>query len=513
VNASLFEQLTPLLATYLIHSTCLIGAVALLVRLRPPHSAQMRQTAWKLAMLLGLVTAPLQAELAIVPFGGQVALPVSVGERVAANTSSVQLPRPPAGNDGLDRLVQEEISGLEGPSHDQLDGLRRPSHNDSVGTLSHGEVGLGRTHNDQQDGLGRPSHGPDKQTSTGPTSGLQRAEARGPNPWHTAIGVAWLAGVSFCGLRVAMGWLRLGGPRGLVELRRGPERRTLDELCRQAGVKRRVRLYRADDGATPIAWGLVLWHIALPSALANRLNHRELRALLAHELGHLARGDTRWLWLASVIGSLGFVQPLNKLAQRKICREAELLSDRWAVARTGDRLALASSLTAVAELLLGPTVSLAAGAATSRSALRERLEVLLDERPLGPANVSAGSRSLAAILGTLLAAGVVLLLPAVKLPIAAAVTASNTSSTAPSDDLGEAVDGVWHEFELLDLELARLEPALAAAQHADASDAAERIRRQSKALLDRREQLRGMLQAGTITRGQYSGGGGQKSDD
>jgi len=325
-----------------------------------------------------------------------------------------------------------------------------------------------------------------------PSSQNPRNEVRATRvvPWNAAIGIAWLAGVVFCGLRVALGWLRMGGSRTFVELRRGPERRALDDLCRQAGLKRRIRLYRAADGASPIAWGLVRWHVAMPAALAKRLNHRELRALLAHELGHLARGDTRWLWLASVIGSLGFFQPLNRLAQRRIRHEAELLSDRWAVARTGDRLALARSLTTVAELLLGPTAALAAGAATTRSALRERLEVLLDERPLGPARSSAVAKSLATVLGFVVALGVVTLLPAVKLPAAAIETTNDSLSPSPSSGVEESLSGLWQEFDLLETEMAQVGPALAKAEQSDLRGAAERIRQRWNTLRARRDQLR-----------------------
>jgi beta-lactamase regulating signal transducer with metallopeptidase domain len=258
-----------------------------------------------------------------------------------------------------------------------------------------------------------------------------------------------------------------------------------------------VRLYRARNGASPIAWGLLRWHVALPDLLAKRLNRRELRALLAHELAHLVRGDTRWLWLASVIGSLGFIQPLNKLAQRRICREAELLSDRWAVARTGDRLALARSLTAVAELLLGPTAALAAGAASTRSALHERLEILLDERPLAPPGSHRGARSLAAVVAVVVALGGVSLLPAAKLPAAAVVT-SASATLAPSIDLDEVVGGLWQEIDQLGVELGQLQRVLASAEQGETSEPAERIHRQWLALGERRDELRGQLESLTI---------------
>jgi hypothetical protein len=238
--------------------------------------------------------------------------------------------------------------------------------------------------------------------------------------------------------------------------------------------------------------GLVRWHVALPAQLAGRLHRRELRALLAHELGHLVHGDTRWLWLASVVGSLGFFQPLNKIVERRIRREADLVSDRWAVARTGDRLALARSLTAVAELLLPPMATLATGAVSSRSALRERLEVLLDEKPLAPDGSPRGVRWLAAVLAVVFAWGGVSLLPAAKLPTVAVATSPDVTF-APSSNLADAVVTLWREFDLADAELGQLEQALASVGQSEASEAAGRTRRRWVALADRREFLRRRL--------------------
>jgi beta-lactamase regulating signal transducer with metallopeptidase domain len=493
MTAELCERLVPLLATYLIHSTCLIGALALVFWVRPPRSAQLRQLAWKLAMALGLVTVPLQAGMTIEPLSGQVTLQRPLWDG---------LPRPSTEGDGLGRPSYRHHD-LGVPSYEK-DGLGRRFKGDLSDSQSVARS-LGERKAD-----GEASARPKSGLQVGVAEDVARNSFRGPRPqsqsppsefratravpWHAAVGVAWLAGVLFCALRVAIGWLRLGGSRALVEVRRGPERRALDDLCRQAGLKREVRLYRTTDGASPIAWGLVRWHVALPAPLTKRLNHRELRALLAHELAHLVRGDTRWLWLASVIGSLGFFQPLNRLAQRKIRHEAELLSDRWAVLRTGDRLALASSLTAVAELLLGPAAALAAGATTTCSSLRERLDFLLDERPLGPARSSAGAKSLAAALGVAVALAVVTLLPAVKLPadtVETTVETTNDSlSPSPSTGADEPLDRLWHEFDLLDYELRLLELALAKAEQSDTRSAAERIRLRWSTLRARRDELR-----------------------
>src|SRR4029078_1135700 len=73
-----------------------------------------------------------------------------------------------------------------------------------------------------------------------------------------------------------------------------------------------------------------------------------------------------------------WIQPLNRLARRRIATSAEYLCDEWAVRRTGSGVALARCLAQVAEWIqtvpLGVPV---AGMAEERSLLVSRVEKLL----------------------------------------------------------------------------------------------------------------------------------------
>ena len=79
----------------------------------------------------------------------------------------------------------------------------------------------------------------------------------------------------------------------------------------------------------------------LPERAVKDLCEDELRALLAHELAHLVRGDSSWLCISRVVCSCLAFQPLNHLARREWQRAAEFLCDNWAVSRTQTPLALA----------------------------------------------------------------------------------------------------------------------------------------------------------------------------
>ena len=129
----------------------------------------------------------------------------------------------------------------------------------------------------------------------------------------------------------------------------GPVRDALGRVIRRSSLRRRVRLLETDDVGEPIAFGIRQWTIAVPRGIETQLNHRELEALLTHELAHLVRGDAWWLLIGRLLcGCLPF-QPLNFVARNRWRQAAEFQCDDWAADRTGNPLSLAHCLTRVAE--------------------------------------------------------------------------------------------------------------------------------------------------------------------
>lgn len=97
-------------------------------------------------------------------------------------------------------------------------------------------------------------------------------------------------------------WLHRAQP---LRLKDAPRlHRTIGELAREAGVPK-PRLFRiADQGANAFAVGRNPRRgaIAVTDGLLETLSEREVRAVLAHELAHLERGDTL---VGSVTAGLG----------------------------------------------------------------------------------------------------------------------------------------------------------------------------------------------------------------
>lgn len=234
-------------------------------------------------------------------------------------------------------------------------------------------------------------------------------------PWPDlpsgAVLLAAAAGLAFAGiLWLAVVLLRLRSALRCREPETDPRvLAAAAEVARGMGLQQSPRLSRSGSLATPIAFGWLRPEICLP-ARAGELGDEPLRALLAHEVAHLRRGDPAWTWFATVLQALFPWQLLLFAVRRRWARLVELRCDALA-ARQSSPTAVARCLLDVAEWMRpGAAVpAVALGMAARPSALRERIEVALQERPPEPPrralSLAFCSASLSSL--TLLAPGLV----------------------------------------------------------------------------------------------------------
>jgi beta-lactamase regulating signal transducer with metallopeptidase domain len=263
-----------------------------------------------------------------------------------------------------------------------------------------------------------------------------------------ACGAAWLVRL----------WLRLRRVLGA----RQPEtdgrlRRLLAEVARAAGLRAPPRLCRCEGLASPVAFGLWRPEVCLPLRAA-QLRDDELRALLAHEVAHVRRADAFWLWLGAILQALLPWQILLWPARRRLHLVAELRCDAEA--------SRSSSPTAVAECLLevaswrrpqAGLPALASGMAARPSALRRRVEAVLEGPRAGRVPVAAALGLSLAMLATATAAA-----PGVRTARSepgprAEPAAASAASAAP---LAAQLDGLRRERESLLAEAAALRSEL-----------------------------------------------------
>lgn len=209
--------------------------------------------------------------------------------------------------------------------------------------------------------------------------------------------------------------------------------RDLAELSAAAGLLRPVRLETAERGISPYATGILRPRIVIPGGALRRFARAERRAMLAHELGHIARLDCAWTAAARSVATLFFFQPLNWVLLRRLDEAAEFACDRFAVQLTRDEVAMARCLTSVAEMIVGRGPTPACPMAHRRSKLSERVERILEV----PAGGQAPRRRGGALAGAILVAATAVAAPGLAMsePAGPRPVAFAAGSALPAGDL------------------------------------------------------------------------------
>ena len=232
--------------------------------------------------------------------------------------------------------------------------------------------------------------------------------------WDSLLGVALPIGMGL----VTVGALGLGGVRLTLMARvmarsgvpAGPELQTFaDNLAEQLGATRsRVLLY-VYDRPLALTCGLFRPTVLLSTWMVEHLDRRELEAVLAHELEHVARRDYLVTWLATMLRDAFFYLPTSWAAYRQLQQEKELACDDLAAGATHRPLALASALAKVWQHAVeGPRFA-RLGTAQSLTgvdeSINDRIERLLaTPQPLprtAPVRIGMLSGSIAALVGLL----------------------------------------------------------------------------------------------------------------
>jgi beta-lactamase regulating signal transducer with metallopeptidase domain len=352
-----------LLATYFLHSTCLLGAVWIATRFFRLRNGLVVERLWKMAAIAGLITAPLQLAAGIHPV-----VDFAIGDTLAPTSN------PTGGSVEPISQMQSRVTyrpATRSPMVERLSG-KHERNSETMPVRQPREASKRRRH---------PSRRTDATSVEGKSTPAASVEWAAPRGFACALAAC---SVGLFGLaRLALQSLRFRHRlRDCKPVNSGPLRGSLDELLQRAGIRRTVRLESTMQLDEPVACGVWRWRIVLPQAIGERLRDEELRALLAHEVAHLVRGDTTWLWIGRVLCGCFAFQPLNFIARGRWQRAAEFLCDDWALRHNADPLSLANCLTQMAEWRLDRRDLAGALAATGgSSAITERIERLINAAP------------------------------------------------------------------------------------------------------------------------------------
>jgi hypothetical protein len=159
-----------------------------------------------------------------------------------------------------------------------------------------------------------------------------------------AMGVVAFSALSLGIARLALMARMVAGSGALAD----PELQSFaDDLARRLGSHRCRVLLRVYDRPLAFTCGIFRPTVLLSTWMVEHLDCRELEAVLAHELGHVARRDYLVIWLATVLRDAFFYVPTSWAAYRRLQHEKELACDDAVVGTTQRPLALASALAKV----------------------------------------------------------------------------------------------------------------------------------------------------------------------
>ncbi|HEX9942685.1 MAG TPA: M56 family metallopeptidase [Thermoanaerobaculia bacterium] len=317
--------------TYLLHSTLLLGLAWLASKPLSRWSVAAEEAVWRLALVGAILTASLQVATGWEPVAGRWRL---------ADTSVAAL------NENVGAgLVPARAEASFAPTHIQPERLSRRSAPAWAPWGKGGHIGL-------------------------PLRGSAATLTLG----------AWVLGMLALLAAHGASYLRLRRrlrPRPRVV--GGTLFSQLRRLALEAGLVEDVRLTCSSRVPVPLAFQR---EICVPPRALAGLSDEQQEGMLAHELAHLVRRDPFWLVVGQAVSCVLFFQPLNWVARRRLREISEMLSDEWAVARTGRPLSLAGCLAEVAGWSSAGSAVRALpvpGMADRPSNLGRRIRRLLDE--------------------------------------------------------------------------------------------------------------------------------------
>ena len=405
------EWLLTCSATYLVHSSVLLVGALLVLRLGRFNSHVLAERMWKFAAVSGCLTTALQITLMDSSFGWRFdcAFPAQASaESTAADEAIRELPvveessaTVESSENGAAVTLGSEVPGAR-VTDVELANMPIVDLTAGASTQISGEHPAWDVETSQEPHLGA-SHTPSSlegligvnaaesvvthaaTRDVRSVTAIQDSAVSGPVvPFAAAVSVAVVVTLSALGiLRLVLQCLRFRRQVRLFELlETGVARKCLDKLASKARLKKPILLFESGHLDEPMAFGVFNWHIVIPRGIESSFAQDELRAMLAHEMAHLVRGDGWWLWIGRALCSCLAIQPLNLLARRKWQSAGEHQCDAWAVEHLVKPLALARCLTTVAEWKLDRRSSaIGLSVAGNRSALSDRIERLTARSP------------------------------------------------------------------------------------------------------------------------------------
>jgi beta-lactamase regulating signal transducer with metallopeptidase domain/uncharacterized protein YchJ len=249
----------------------------------------------------------------------------------------------------------------------------------------------------------------------------------------------WLVGVCAFVMKAAINGVRLR------RLRAGAWRASLADLdCDECDCDvlqiGKVRLAFSNEVRSPILLGALRPMIVFPADIVSWTSPIERRAMLRHELAHVARRDHYVNLFQTVFGAVFFFHPLARYASRQLTLEREMACDDNVVGSGVEAETYAESIIKVAERGIGaPRGAHQLALFGTRQILERRIEMILNN---DRARVIAHQWRYLALSAAMITAVSVLLIPGRAAKIAAQPARANDDQQILIDMVRQVAEGI-----------------------------------------------------------------------
>jgi beta-lactamase regulating signal transducer with metallopeptidase domain/biopolymer transport protein ExbD len=231
----------------------------------------------------------------------------------------------------------------------------------------------------------------------------------------------------------------------LRRLREGARRASLADLdcdeCNCEALRNgKVGLALSDEIRSPILLGVLRPIILFPADIAAWTSPIERRAMLRHELAHVARRDHYVNLFQTVLGAVFFFHPLARYACRQLTLEREMACDDQVVGSGAEAETYAESIIKAAERGIGaPRGAHQLALFPARQILERRIEMILNKDRL---RVIAHQWRYMVLSGAMIAAVSVLLISSRASKIAAQPAIINNDEQILIEMVHQVAEGI-----------------------------------------------------------------------
>lgn len=202
--------------------------------------------------------------------------------------------------------------------------------------------------------------------------------------WPVYLGVVWLTGSLVCGLLVGVRIVQFHRKLRETCLARERLQRIGKSVAKELGLKLCPELRITNSRLSPMVWPIGRPPtVVLPNGLVEELDEEQLKTIVAHEYGHIARRDCWVRWLEVVCTVLYWWNPCLWLARRELRQAEELCCDALVMqAYPGFSRIFAESLLKVDDFLSGLPYRAPLLVSEMRGAgqMKRRIEMIVNEK-------------------------------------------------------------------------------------------------------------------------------------